>query len=198
MKSIALFGNSRTSEQLGKAATKTVRNEGKVPCVLYGGPEHVHFTVYEQDFKPLVYTPNTYKVKLDVDGRIFSAILKEMQFHPVNDSIMHADFMEINEANDVILDIPVKFVGNSIGVRQGGKLMVKSNKLKVRCLPINLPDFIEVNISELGIGNSIKVAEMKMDNITFLDHPNNPIVTIKVTRASIEEAAAGKEAEKKK
>jgi large subunit ribosomal protein L25 len=130
MKTVAMFGYKRND--LGKAATKAVRAAGKVPCVLYGGKEHIHFTMYESDFKLLVYTPNTYKVQLDIDGSVFKAVLKDIQYHPVNDSIIHADFMELDEAKQIDILIPVKCVGNSIGVRQGGKLMVKQQKLKVK------------------------------------------------------------------
>ena len=109
MKSVAMFGYLR--DGVGKSVAKQIRNEGKVPCVLYGGSEHIHFSMYAQDFKPLVYTPNTYKVKLDIDGKIYRAILKDIQYHPVNDSILHADFVEINESKPIELAVPVNFVG---------------------------------------------------------------------------------------
>lgn len=190
MKSVAMFGYLR--ENLGKSATKQIRNEGKVPCVLYGGADHIHFSMYSQDFKTLVYTPNTYKVKLDVDGKIYRAILKDISFHPVNDSILHADFMEINEANPIELAVPVNFTGNSVGVRAGGKLMVKAKKLRVKALPSLMPDSIDVNIDNLDIGKSIKVGELSVENLTFLDSPHNPIVMVKTTRVSAadEKAAA--------
>lgn len=191
MKSIAMFGYLR--DGVGKSSTKALRNEGKVPCVLYGGSGNKNFSMFAADFKQLVYTPNTYKVKLDLDGQTYSAILKDIQFHPVNDSILHADFQEIHADKEVELGIPVKTVGNSVGVRAGGKLVVKSNKLKVRALPANLPDFIEINIENLEIGKAIKVADVKVDNMTLLDSPNNPIVTVKTTRA----AAAAAQAEEK-
>lgn len=192
-----MFGNKR--EGLGKALTKTVRNEGKVPCVLYGAKNHIHFSIYREDFKILVYTPNTYRVQLDIDGTIYKAILQDMQFHPVNDTIIHADFFEIDETKNVEIDIPVKFVGNSIGVRQGGKLVVKSQKLRVRALPKNLPDSIDINIETLEIGKSVKVADLKVENMILLDSPNNPIVSVKTTRAAAEAAAtAAKEAKGKK
>jgi large subunit ribosomal protein L25 len=197
MKSIAMFGYLR--DGVGKSSTKMLRNEGKVPCVLYGGgAESINFSMYSQDFKSLVYTPNTYKVKLDLDGKIYRAILKDIQFHPVNDSILHADFQEINESKAVELAIPIKITGNSVGVRAGGKLVVKSAKLRVSALPANLPDFIEVNIDTLDIGKSIKVSDVKAENLTLLDPPNNPILLVKTTRAAMEEAkAAAAEAKKK-
>ncbi len=194
MKTVAMFGYKRND--LGKAATKLVRAAGQVPCVLYGGKEHIHFTMYEADFKLLVYTPNTYKVQLDIDGSVFKAVLKDIQYHPVNDSIIHADFMELDENKAIDILIPVKCVGNSIGVRQGGKLMVKQQKLKVKGLPANLPESIEVNIETLEIGKSIKVGDITVTNITLMDSPNNPVVTVKTTRAAV--SAATEEAKGKK
>jgi large subunit ribosomal protein L25 len=197
MKSIAMFGYLR--DGVGKSSTKVIRNEGKVPCVLYGGgKESINFSMYSADFKQLVYTPDTFKVKLDIDGKEYRAILKDMQFHPVNDSILHADFQEIDETKEVIIGIPVKLVGNSVGVRAGGKLAVKQNKLTVKALPKNLPDFIEVNIDNLEIGKAIKVGEVKVQNMILLDSPNNPVVTVKTTRAAQEEAKAAAAADKKK
>ncbi|MDP1728277.1 MAG: 50S ribosomal protein L25/general stress protein Ctc [Bacteroidota bacterium] len=186
MKSVALFGYKRP--ETGKVSSKSLRNEGKVPCVLYGGTEHVHFSVYSPDFKILVYTPNTYKVQLDIDGKIYNAILQDVQFHPVNDTILHADFLEVDDSKPVEIGIPVKLIGNSIGVRQGGKLVVKSKKLRVRALPSELPDFIEVNIDNLEIGKSIKVADITGSGLNLLDSPNNPVVSVITTRAAQEAA----------
>jgi large subunit ribosomal protein L25 len=188
MKSVAMFGYLR--DGVGKASTKKLRNEGKVPCVMYGPNEHIHFSMYSADFKPLVYTPNAYKVKLEIEGKTYRAILKDIQFHPVNDAILHADFLEISDDKEVEMMIPVKVTGNSVGVRQGGKLHVKAKKLHVRCLPANLPDFIEIAIDNLEIGKAIKVADLKVDNVELLDSPNNPVVSVKVTRAVVEEAKA--------
>ncbi len=195
MKTIAMFGNARTT--VGKVSTKALRTEGKVPCVLYGGKENVQFSMFEPDFKMLVYTPNTYKVKLDIDGKTYHAFLKDIQYHPVNDAILHADFLEISEDKAVEVSIPVRLVGNSIGVRQGGKLLVKAKKLRVRALPAQLPDAIELNIETLEIGKSMKVADVQAGDLELLDSPNNPIVTIKTTRAA-QEAAKGDEGGKKK
>ena len=194
MKSVAMFGYLR--EGVGKTSTKQLRNEGKVPCVMYGPNEHIHFSMYSADFKLLVYTPNAYKVKLDIDGKIYRAILKDIQFHPVNDSILHADFLEIQDDKEVEMLIPVKLTGNSVGVRAGGKLALKSKKLLVRCLPPNLPYSIEINIDELNIGGVIKVGEVKVSNMVVLDSPNNPVVSVKVTRAVAEEAKASPAASK--
>lgn len=196
MKSIAMFGTVRPA--IGKSATKKLRNQGQVPCVLYGGSEHIHFSMYEPDFKLLVYTPNAYQVKLDIDGKVYRAILKDIQFHPVNDSIIHADFLEIHDDKPVVMNIPVKIVGNSVGVRAGGKLVVKAKKLRVKALPSKLPDFIEVNIENLEIGKSIKVGDLKPESYELLDSPNNPVVSVNTTRAVMEAAKAEEKAAGKK
>jgi large subunit ribosomal protein L25 len=188
MKSVAMFGYLR--DGVGKVVAKKLRNEGKVPCVMYGPNEHINFSMYAADFKSLVYTPNTYKVKLDIDGKIYRAMLKDIQYHPVNDTILHADFLEMADNTPVEIGIPVRIVGNSVGVRAGGKLIVKSKKLRVRALPANLPDFIEVNIDNLEIGKSIKAGEIEVKDMELLDSPNNPVVTVKITRAAVEEAKA--------
>jgi large subunit ribosomal protein L25 len=184
MKSVAIFGNVRKG--LGKADSRELRSEGKVPCVLYGGKENVHFSVYVSDFKELVYTPSTYLVKLDVDGAIYKASLQEVQFHPVNDVIIHADFLQVTDDKPIIINIPVRITGNSPGVRQGGKLQQRLKKLKVKALPANLPDFVEVNIDSLEMGKSIRVNEVTAKNIQILDEGSNPVVSVVATRASKE------------
>ena len=192
MKTLAMFGYLR--DGVGKSSTKTLRNEGKVPCVLYGSKENLNFSMYSEDFKNLVYTPNTYKVQLEVDGKIYQAVLKDIQYHPVNDSILHADFLTISEDKAVEIRIPIKLVGNSVGVRAGGKILVKTQKLRIKTIPSKLPDYVEINIENLEIGKSIKVADLPAADYTILDSPNNPIVTIKTTRAAV---SAAEEAKKK-
>lgn len=188
MKTIALKGDLR--EGLGKSATKAVRAEGMVPCVLYGSGENVHFTIYEADFKNLVYTPNTYLVRLDVNGNQVIAKLHDIQFHPVSEAILHADFYELDLNNPVTLKLPIKVVGNSPGVRAGGKLQVKIRKLLVKGLIQDLPDFIEVNIDSLQIGKSVRVKNLSVPNVELLDTPENSVVSVVVTRAA-RSAASG-------
>lgn len=192
MKTVALKGVLRT--ELGSKTSRLLRNEGKVPCVLYGGNELVHFYVYSPDFKNLVYTPNTYKVQITVEDKKYMAILQDMQFHPVNESILHADFLLVNEVKPVTVSIPVKVVGNSPGVRAGGKLMQKIQRLKVKALISNIPDYAEVNIDKLELGQSVKVKNIDIPNVEILDSKDNAIVTIKMTRNVVkaEEPAAKK------
>lgn len=182
MKVIALKGDVR--EGLGKSATKKVRKEGKVPCVIYGKNENVNFSVYQADFKHLVYTPNTYLVQVSVGGNVKLAKVQELQFHPVSEDIIHADFYEVDDKSPLSISVPVKIVGNSPGVMAGGKLQLKIKKLSVSGLIADLPEFIEVNIDELEIGKSVKVKDIQVENLQLLDSENNSIVSCVVTRAA--------------
>jgi len=182
MKVIALKGDVR--DGLGKSATKKVRKEGKVPCVIYGKNENVNFSVYQADFKHLVYTPNTYLVQVSVGGNVKLAKVQELQFHPVSEDIIHADFYEVDDKSPLSISVPVKIVGNSPGVMAGGKLQLKIKKLSVSGLIADLPEFIEVNIDELEIGKSVKVKDIQVENLQLLDSENNSIVSCVVTRAA--------------
>ena len=151
MKSITINGSKR--ESVGKKSTKALRNAGQVPCVLYGGDNPVHFSAPELAFSKLVYTPNAHTVVIALeDGTTFNAILQDIQFHPVTDKILHIDFYQLFDDKAVTMEIPITFVGNSPGVRNGGVLRKNLRRLKVKALPGNLPDFIEADISELKIG----------------------------------------------
>ncbi|AZJ34425.1 50S ribosomal protein L25/general stress protein Ctc [Tenacibaculum singaporense] len=191
MKSITIKGSQR--ESVGKKATKALRNAGKVPCVLYGGDKPVHFSADEKSFKPLVYTPDVFTATIELDGVTYSAVLQDIQFHPVNDSILHVDFYQLFEDKAVTMDIPVRLVGSSKGVMVGGALRHNLRKLKVKALPANLPDFIEADITELEIGNKLYVTKLKNDNYTIL-HPDNTVVA--QVRMSRNAAKAAAEAEK--
>jgi len=193
MKTILLKGELR--DGLGSGSSKQLRNEGKVPCVMYGLGENLNFAVYAADFKNLVYTPNVYKVRIDVAGKSYEAVLQEIQFHPVSDAIIHVDFLAVAADKPVVMEIPVKVVGNSPGVRAGGKLVKKINKLKVRGLIANLPDYIDVSIDTLEIGHSAKVKDLTVSGFDILDAKENAILTVKTTRALMQasaDAAAGK------
>jgi len=188
MKSISINGTRRAAQT--KQEIKQLRAEGKVPCVLYGGKEQVHFSAPVLALKPLVYSPEVYTVDLSVEGTAYKAILKDLQFHPVNDRLLHIDFYEIRDDKKVVMDIPVKITGSAVGVRQGGTLRTKMRMLKVSALPKDLPDFFEININDLNIGDSIRVRDMKLDGVEFLDTPNNAITAVKVTRVVVEETPA--------
>ncbi len=173
MKSISIKGSKR--ESVGKKATKALRNAGQVPCVIYGGDQPMHFSAGELAFKGLVYTPDAHTVEIDLDGTTYRAILQDIQFHPVTDRILHIDFYQIFDDKEVTMIIPVKFVGSSKGVLNGGVLRKNNRKLKVKALPDNLPDFIEADITELKIGNKLYVTALENDDYKFM-HPDNTVV----------------------
>ncbi|MBR9860506.1 50S ribosomal protein L25 [bacterium] len=188
MKVIALKGDLRKST--GRSETKKLRKEGKVPCVVYGASDNMNFSVFQADFKNLVYTPNTYLVKLDVEGDARLAKVQDLQFHPVSEDILHADFYEVDVTKPVKIAIPVHIEGISPGVRAGGKLQVKIKKLLVSGLVQDIPEFIPVDISKLEIGKSIKVKDISVDKLDLLDSGSNSIVSCVVTRAA-KSAASG-------
>ncbi len=187
MKTVALTGELRSD--LGSKHSRAMRNEGKVPCVLYGGGEHIHFYVYSPDFKALVYTPNTYKVQLSIDGKKYMSILHDMQFHPVNEAILHADFLAVDDKKPITVSIPVTVSGNSPGVRAGGKLIQKIQRLKVKGLIKDIPDSVVIPIDSLELGQSTKVKNVDIPNIEILDNKDNAIVSVKMTRNVVKEEA---------
>jgi len=181
MKSVEIIGYKRAN--LGKKESQDLRNDGNVPCVLYGGEEQVHFYSPMILFRDLVYTPEVHTVLLNIEGDEYDCILQDIQFHPVSETILHADFLKLKDDRPVKMDVPVKFVGNSPGIQQGGKLVVKLKKIKVKALPKNLPDYIEVDISKLELGKSIKVKDIVSQNYEILNAVTNPVASVEVPRA---------------
>jgi large subunit ribosomal protein L25 len=188
MKSLTIKGTKRT--EISKQAVKQIRDKGSVPCVLYGGKENVHFSSPILDFKPLVYTDAVHTVQLSIDGTDYNAVMREIQFHPITDRITHIDFLEIHPEKEVVIDIPVKVKGTSEGVREGGRLIQKLRKLKISALMNKLPDNVEIDITPLKIGDSVRVGDLKTEGVTFLDSANNIVVGVRVTRAVVEEVVA--------
>ena len=185
MKSITIKGSKR--ESVGKVATKALRNAGSVPCVLYGGGEPLHFAAPELDFSKLVYTPNAHTVVITLDdGSKVNAILQDIQFHPLNDKILHVDFYRMFDDKEVAMNIPVKVEGSAPGVIiSGGVLSLNKRKLRVKALPKNLPDSIVINISELELGNKLYTAELQTESYKIL-HPDNTVVCqVRTSRAAI-------------
>lgn len=173
MKSISINGSKR--ESVGKKATKALRNAGQVPCVVYGGETPLHFSAPELAFKDLVYTANAHTVEIDLGGETIKAILQDIQFHPVTDRILHIDFYQIFDDKEVMMEIPVHFIGTSRGVLNGGVLRKTNRKLRIKALPANLPDFLEADITDLKIGNKLYVAALANDDFTIM-HPENTVV----------------------
>lgn len=180
MKKVSLSGSLRGN--VGKKDAKALRVEGKVPCVIYGGKDQVHFSVDETAFKPILYTPNSFLINVEVDGKKYLTILQDLQSHPVSDHVLHADFLELNPGKPVIISVPIRVTGVSPGVLSGGKLIKKFRKLKIKALVENLPDDIEINIDNLGINQAIKVSDVKLDNVEFLDVKSSVILHVVSTR----------------
>lgn len=169
---------------LGKKATSALRVDEKVPCVLYGGEENVHFSVVEKELAKLLYTPNVYTVKIDVEGKVYNAVMREIQFHPVTDRVLHIDFYQIFENKIVIVEVPIKLKGFAEGVQAGGKLTQVIRKLKVKALPANLPNEVVLDVTTLGLGKSIKVKELSFENFEVVNAKEVVIAQIKLTRAA--------------
>ncbi|WGD36101.1 50S ribosomal protein L25/general stress protein Ctc [Olleya sp. YS] len=186
MKSITINGSKR--ESVGKKATQALRNAGQVPCVLYGGDKPVHFSAPELAFSKLVYTPNAHTVVIELDnGEKLDAILQDIQFHPVTDRILHVDFYQTFADKEITMDIPVNFIGNPRGVRNGGVLRKNRRSLRVKAIPGNLPDFIDAEISELKIGSKLYITKLENEAYKFM-HPDNTVVClVRRSRAAVVE-----------
>lgn len=169
---------------LGKKSTKALRVENKIPCVLYGGQENVHFSLLEKDLVKLLYTPIVYTVQLDIEGTQYNAVLREIQMHPVTDRVLHIDFYQIFENKPVIMEVPVRLKGFAEGVQAGGKLALIMRKLKVKSIPANLPGELELDVTSLGLGKSIKVKDLSFDNFEVVNAKDVVVAQVKVTRAA--------------
>ena len=184
MKSITINGSKR--ESVGKKASKAIRNAGEVPCVLYGGDQPVHFSAPELAFSQLVYTPNAHTVVIALDKEDkLDAVLQDIQFHPVTDRILHVDFYQLFEDKEIAMDIPVRLNGNSKGVKNGGVLRRNNRTLRVKALPTNLPDTIEIDITPLKIGGKIYVRDLDQDKYRFLHTDNTVVCQVKTARTAI-------------
>ncbi len=183
MKKVSVSGSPR--ENVGKKDAKRLRREGFVPCVVYGGKEQIQFFTSEKNFKDIVYTVDACIVKLDIDGKKIEAVLQDIQYHPVTESILHADFLEILPNKLVKMAIPIKVIGDSPGVIAGGKMLVKRRRLEVMTLPDQLPAEIDVDISALEIGDSVVVGELSLENVQFVDPENAVVVIVKSARAAM-------------
>jgi large subunit ribosomal protein L25 len=194
MKSITIKGSER--ENVGKKATKAVRDAGMVPCVIYGGNQPVHFVADERAFKDLVYTPNAHTVVVELNGTSTNVIMQDIQFHPVSDKILHIDFFQLSDDKEIVMEVPVKITGTSPGVLLGGVLRLNQRRLKVKALPNNLPDFIEASISELEMGNKLYVTKLPTNNFKLM-HPDNTVVCqVRISRAAMKAAQEAAKAEK--
>ncbi len=182
MKTIALSAIKRT--EVGSVDAKQIRKEGNIPCNIYGVNGNTNFYVNEIIFNKIINSPEVYFVDLDIDGKKHKAIIKEVQFHPVTDKTLHVDFLEVSKEKPVNVTLPVKTTGTSKGVLAGGKLRMVTRRLKVRGLVEDLPEFIEVDITSLKIGQTCKVADLNVKGLTFLDAANAVVVAVKMSRVA--------------
>ena len=196
MKSIEVKGTARTiaehsSEQ--SRALKALRKNNCVPCVLYGAGDNVHFTVTNDEVRNLIYTPHIYIVDLVIDGKKVKAILKDIQFHPVKDTILHIDFFQIDELKPIIMEVPVQLEGLAEGVKAGGKLTLQMRKLKVKALYNVIPERLVVDVTSLGLGKTVKVGELSYEGLELINAKEAVVCAVKLTRAARGAAAtAGK------
>ncbi|EKX99608.1 ribosomal protein L25, Ctc-form [Hoylesella saccharolytica F0055] len=195
MKEINVKGQKRSD--LGKKASKEMRKEGMIPCNLYGEaknangqPEAVAFMVPMAELRKVVYTPHIYVINLDIDGKKHTAIMKELQFHPVTDALLHVDFFEINEKKDISIGIPVNLVGHAQGVRDGGRMSLSIRKLVVKAPYKQIPEKLDIDVTAMTIGKSIKAGELNFDGLEIITPKDVVICSIKMTRAAAAAAAA--------
>lgn len=191
MKTLAI--NVKERGNVGKTNTRALRNQGNVPCVLYGGEKQVTFYAHENDFRKLVYTPDTFIVELSIDGTVTKAIMQDIQFHPVTDKILHIDFLEVFDNKAITVSIPVNLNGTAIGVKNGGNLMFRRSKIITKGLVANLPNSIELNIEHLNIGMFTYIKDITIEGCELVAPGNSVVVGVKTARTVVEEETEGEE-----
>jgi len=190
MNTIELKAKSRN--EVGKKGTRDLRKGGQIPCILYGnGDATINFYADESDFRNVIYTHHVYIVQINIDGTIHNGILKEIQFHPTSDKILHVDFLKVSEDKKVTIEIPIKFNGFAKGVKDGGKLVQELRKLKVSAFIKDLPDVINIDITDLGVGKVIRIEDLSFDGLQLLDRRNIVVASCKSTRNVVEAPAEG-------
>jgi len=186
MKSVSLNGMARVD--LGKKFSKDLRKNGNIPCVIYSkGKEPVHICVKNNELRKIIYNPSTFILDIKVEDKNYNTIIRDAQFHPLNENILHIDFLELSENELVSLEIPVKINGNSIGVRNGGQLNLVMRKLLLKSFPKNIPDTIDIDITSLRIGQSVRILDLENENYKFIQPENAVVVSVKTARNVVEE-----------
>jgi large subunit ribosomal protein L25 len=197
MQTVAI--NAQARPELGKKATKSYRNQGLIPCVMYGNGKAKHFATTLNEVKNAIYTPDFKLIEITLEGELHQCIIKEVQYHPTKDNILHIDFLQLIEGNPVKLEVPLRFFGNSPGLKAGGKLVQSIRRVKIKTLPSNIVDELRLDISSLELGQSIRVRDIKVDeNIEILIPGGTPVALIEIPRALRAAAAAAAAATTKK
>jgi large subunit ribosomal protein L25 len=194
MKTITIEGQLRTAT--GKSAARQLRSQGMVPGVIYGGAQEVNFAAKSLALKPFIYTPDFQKVEMQVDGKSYTCILKDLQFDKVSDALTHLDLLELVEGKKVTATIPLKFTGAAAGVKAGGKLELRLKAVKVKCFPKDLRENIEVDLTNLELNQNIRVQDIKADNLEIMNSPRIPMASVTMTRQLKQEEAASTPAKK--
>lgn len=194
MKSIEVKGTARTAN--GKKAARELRKQGIIPCNLYGEakdekglPVAFSFSATQDELRKLVYSPDIYSVDLNIDGKVCKAVMRELQFHPVSDQLLHVDFYEITEQKPIIMEVPIKLNGLAEGVKAGGKLAASVRKLKVRAPYTAIPERLDIDVTSLGLGKTIKVAELSFEGLELVTNPSVVVCQVKMTRSAMSAAA---------
>lgn len=182
MKTLSLKGQER--KIVGKKESKKIRLNENVPAVLYGTNETIHFSVPFSELRSIIYTPDVYLINLEIEGKNYQAIMQDVQWHAVEEQILHIDFLKVEENKPIKVKLPIKIVGVAKGTKTGGKLKTNLRTLKVKAIAKNLPDAIEIDVTKLGLGQSIKVADLSIENVEFLDTKSNVVVAVTMTRAA--------------
>ncbi len=195
MKLITIEGQLRS--EFGKKASRHFRSEGKVPCVIYGGSSNIHFTTTPKELKAIVYTPEFNKAIIKIDGKEHTCILKDLQMHKISDEVTHVDFLELVDGKRLNANVPLRFVGQSVGVKSGGRFVVKMNTIKVRTTPENLSSHIDVDITNLEIGKNLRIEDVVVSNTEIMHNKRIPIAAVVTTRALKQEATEAAKADKK-
>ena len=183
MQTIQIKGVKR--EQFGKKGAKDIRRENLIPCVIYGnGGETIHFSVEAAEAKKILYTPKTYIVVLDIDGTEVKGVMRETQFHPVKDNVLHIDFLEVNDKKPVVIEVPVKLEGHAAGVKAGGKLSLSMKRLKVKAVYTEVPEQLVINVDDLGLGKSLQVGDLHFEGLELVNAKNAVVCAVQLTRAA--------------
>ena len=196
MKTVTIEGQLRTG--VGKKAARQLRAQELVPGVIYGGPTELTFAAPAKAFKPLVYTGEFQYAQVNLEGKSYKCILKDLQFDTVSDALIHVDLLELVDSKKVIADLPLKYVGTSKGVKEGGKLVVKMKSIKVKTLPKFLKEYVEVDITNLGLNENLRVSDIVTEEYEVMNSPRIPIASVVMTRQLKQAEASAAKDEKKK
>lgn len=180
MKTVSISGSPR--ENVGKKDARDLRNQGNVPCVVYGGDEQIHFFASEKDLIELFNKPEVCFVELNIAGKVIKAVPQDAQFHKVTDTMLHVDFFELREDRPIVMAIPVQTTGSAVGVLKGGKLVKRKRRLRLRAVPANMPEVINIDITNLDVADEVKIRDLASDKYTLLEDPTAAVVLVKATR----------------